>query len=63
MHGNLFNAVVKLRKLQKEFIKTRSSMVLAACKKQEKIIDEEITRVNGKIEKDGQLRLSYINNE
>lgn len=32
-------------------------MALTACKKQEKIIDEEIARVNKQVEKDGQLRL------
>lgn len=52
-----FDAVVKLREFQKAYIKTRTSTALAACKRQEKLIDEEITRVNGQVEKDGQLRL------
>lgn len=41
-----FDAVVKLRNLQKEYYKTRSSMALSASKKQEKLIDDEINRVN-----------------
>lgn len=41
-----FDAVVKLRNLQKEYYKTRSSMALSASKKQEKLIDDEIDRVN-----------------
>lgn len=41
-----FEAVVKLRELQKDYFKTRSSMSLTASKKQEKIIDDEIKRVN-----------------
>lgn len=52
-----FDEVVKLRQLQKRYFKERASMALTACKKQEKIIDEEITRVNKQVEKDGQLRL------
>lgn len=41
-----FESVVKLRELQKEYFKTRSSMALSASKKQEKLIDDEIARVN-----------------
>lgn len=41
-----FESVVKLRELQKEHFKTRSSLTLAASKKQEKLIDDEIARVN-----------------
>lgn len=52
-----FDEVVKLRELQKAYFKTRTSTVLGACKRQEKRIDEEIARVNGRVEKDGQLRL------
>ncbi len=52
-----FDAVVKLRQLQKRYFKERTSTALTACKKQEKIIDEEISRVNKQVEKDGQLRL------
>lgn len=43
---HFFDAVVKLRNLQKEYYKTRSSMALSASKKQEKFIDDEIDRVN-----------------
>ena len=42
-----FEAVVKLRELQKDYFKTRSSMALSASKRQEKLIDDEIIRVNG----------------
>lgn len=54
---DFFDAVVKLRELQKAYFKTRTSTILGACKRQEKLIDEEIARVNGIVEKDGQLRL------
>lgn len=52
-----YDATVKLRQLQKAYLKCRTSTILAACKRQEKLIDEEIVRVDGKVEKDGQLRL------
>lgn len=52
-----FDAVVKLRELQKYYYNVRTSTALTACKRQEKMIDEEIVRVKGKVEKDGQLRL------
>lgn len=46
-----FYEVKKMRKLQKEYFKTRSSITLGACKKQEKIIDDEIKRVQSKLDK------------
>lgn len=46
-----FRETEKLRKLQKEYFKTKSYLVLEACKKQEKLIDEEIRWVNSIIEK------------
>lgn len=55
-----FDAVVKLRELQKDYFKTRSSMALRASKKQEKLIDDEIVRVNtilSKKNKQGELGL------
>lgn len=52
-----FDEVAKLRNLQKTYLKMRTSTVLAACKRQEKLIDEEIAHVNKQVEKDGQLRL------
>ena len=53
----LFDEVVKLRELQKKYLKTRASTDLIACRKQEKKIDEEIARVQRLVEPDGQLRL------
>lgn len=41
-----FEAVVKLRELQKRYFKSRLSMDLSASKRQEKLIDDEIARVN-----------------
>ena len=41
-----FEAVVKLRELQKRYFKSRLSMDLSASKRQEKIIDDEIARVD-----------------
>lgn len=52
-----FDAVAKLRQLQKRYLKDRTSTALTACKRQEKLIDDEISRVNKEVEKDGQLRL------
>lgn len=55
-----FDAVVKLRELQKDYFKIRSSMALRASKKQEKLIDDEIVRVNtilSKKNKQGELGL------
>lgn len=51
-----FIATKKLRKLQIAYCKYRTSAALGACKRQEKIIDEEIARVDGIVEKDGQLK-------
>lgn len=45
-HKQFFDAVVKLRYLQTTYSRSRSSMALTACKKQEKVIDDEIERVN-----------------
>lgn len=52
-----FNLVVKVREMQKRYFKDRSSMSLSVCKRLEKELDAEITRANGIVEKDGQLRL------
>lgn len=54
---DFFDAVVKLRQLQKRYFKERTSTALTACKRQEKLIDDEISRVNKVVEKDGQFRL------
>jgi hypothetical protein len=40
-----FYEVAKMRNFQKEYFKTRSAVYLAASKKQEKLIDAEIDRV------------------
>lgn len=59
-HEEFFKAVENMRRLQKEYIRTRSSLALQAAKKQEKVIDEEIARVNNLLEKrneQGQLDL------
>lgn len=40
-----FNHVVEMRKLQKEYFQTRSSITLYKAKKIEKIIDDEVDRV------------------
>lgn len=45
-HKQFFDAVVKLRYLQTTYSRSRSSMALTACKKQEKVVDDEIERVN-----------------
>lgn len=55
-----FEAVVKMRQLQKEFFRTRSSIALQASKNQEKLIDDEISRVNSVLSiknKQGELGL------
>ena len=55
-----FEAVAKLREFQKDYFKTRSSMALSASKRQEKLIDDEIARVNVVLEnknKQGELGL------
>lgn len=43
--------VVKLRTLQKNYFQTRSSEILSASKRQEKLIDDKIERVNKLIQK------------
>jgi len=40
-----FEEVSKMRALQKDYFRKRDSIVLQACKKQEKLIDNEIDRV------------------
>lgn len=40
-----FEEVSRLRRLQKKYFKDRSSSSLSVCKKQEKLIDDEIARV------------------
>lgn len=51
-----FEAVVKLRELQKDYFKTRSSLALSASKRQEKLIDDEIARVNTVLSNKNQQR-------
>ncbi len=41
-----FNEVTELRRLQKEYFRNRSPIVLREAKEKEKIIDTEIERVN-----------------
>ena len=48
-----FEAVVKMRQLQKEYFRTRLSITLQASKKQEKLIDDEISRVNSVLSNKG----------
>lgn len=45
-----YDEVVRLRMLQKKYFKDRSSMSLTACKRQEKVIDDEIARVQKALE-------------
>ena len=40
-----YNEVVKMRNLQKQYFRTRSSVTLEASKRQERLIDNEIKRV------------------
>lgn len=54
-----FYKVVYLRKLQKEYLKTHSSIILRKCKIIEKEIDDEIIRVN-KITADQQQQLKLF---
>lgn len=42
-----YDKVVQMRRMQKEYFKTRSSMALQRSKQLEKEIDDEITRVEG----------------
>lgn len=46
-----YEAVENMRRLQKEYYRTRSSLALEASKRQERVIDEEIARVNNLLEK------------
>lgn len=52
-----FEEVVKLRQLQKDYFKTRSSMALRASKKQEQLIDNEIERVQSILDRNKQMNL------
>lgn len=52
-----FEEVAKMRQLQKDYFKTRSSMALYASKKQEKLIDDEIARAQGVLERNKQMNL------
>lgn len=42
-----FDKVAQMRRMQKEYFKTRSSMALSRSKQLEKEIDDEIKRVEG----------------
>lgn len=42
-----YDKVVQMRRMQKEYFKTRSSIALQKSKQLEKEIDDEITRVEG----------------
>ncbi len=43
---DFFNKVALMRRLQKEYFKTRSKSILSECKAIEREIDTEIRRVN-----------------
>lgn len=43
---DFFNKVALMRRLQKEYFKTRSKSVLSDCKAIEREVDTEIRRVN-----------------
>lgn len=43
---DFFNKVALMRRLQKEYFKTRSKSILSECKAIEREIDTEIKRVN-----------------
>lgn len=47
---DFFNKVALMRRLQKEYFKTRSKSVLSECKEIERDIDTEIKRVNAIIQ-------------
>ena len=47
---DFFNKVALMRRLQKEYFKTRSKSVLAECKAIEREVDTEIRRVNAIIQ-------------
>lgn len=52
-----FEEVVKLRKFQKEYFRTRSSTSLRVSKKQEQLIDNEIERVQSILDRNKQMNL------
>ena len=41
-----YDTVVQMRKIQKEYFKTRNSMALRRSKQLEKLVDDEIERVS-----------------
>ena len=47
---DFFNKVALMRRLQKEYFKTRSKSVLSECKAIEREVDTEIRRVNAIIQ-------------
>ena len=47
---DFFNKVALMRRLQKEYFKTRSKSILSECKAIEREIDTEIRRVNAIIQ-------------
>lgn len=47
---DFFNKVALMRRLQKEYFKTRSKSILSECKAIEREIDTEIKRVNAIIQ-------------
>lgn len=51
-----FQGIENMRRLQKEYYLTRSFLALQVSKKQEKMIDEEIARVNNLLEKRNEQR-------
>lgn len=51
-----FEEVARLRDLQKKYLKDRSSMTLTACKRQEKVIDDEIARTRKVLEEQEKRR-------
>ncbi len=54
-----FDKVVQMRKMQKEYFKSRSSISLSNSKKLEKEIDDEIIRVENILKKDVQQKLLF----
>ena len=58
---DFFDKVAKMREMQKQYFKDRSSMSLSAAKRLEKEVDVEIARVKGIVENDGQLKLRVVN--
>lgn len=49
--------VIKMRMLQKEYFKTRSSIVLSACKKAENDVDKFLDIINKPVENQKKLGL------